>query len=51
MGACILSDKLYSVINTCTKSMWIKSCIYITGGLRVILGDADISYKLGFLLW
>ena len=28
--------------------MWIKSCIYIIGGLCVILGDADISFKLGF---
>ena len=33
----ILSDKLYNVINIYSKSVWIKSYIYISGGLHVIL--------------
>ena len=45
-----LSNKLHNVVNIYTTSLKIKSYnMYIIGGLRVSLGDADIRLKLRFV--
>ena len=46
----MLLNKLYNVVNIYTKSVKIKSDnMYIIRVLRVILGDTDVWFKLGFL--
>ena len=46
----MLLNKLYNVVNIYTKSVKIKSDnMYIIRVLRVILGDTDAKFKLGFL--